>query len=110
MFPEHLPIGSEQRRIYERQCTGPGSTFSFDVKGGKEAAFRVLNSLKLIKLAVSLGGTESLACHPGSTTHSGMSLELREKLGFTAGLIRVSIGIEDADDLIIDLDQALQQA
>ena len=97
-----------QRDLYERQCDGPGSTFSFDVTGGKEAAFRMLNTLKLIKLAVSLGGTESLMCHPGSTTHSGVPKDLQARLGFTPGLIRFSVGIEHPDDLIVDLEQALR--
>ena len=107
-FPELLEAGSDQERIYKRQCTGPGSTFSFDVDGGKEGAFRFLDALKLVKLAVSLGGTESLACHPGSTTHSGIPEDLRKKFGFTPGLVRISIGIENAQDLMRDLDQALR--
>lgn len=110
MFPELLEDGSPQKEIFSRQCKGPGSTFSFDIPAGKEAAFRVLDSLKLIKLAVSLGGTESLACHPGSTTHSGLPQDLQEELGMTPGMIRVSIGVEDAEDLILDLDQALRSA
>lgn len=110
MFPEFLEPGCDQRRIFNRQCKGAGSTFSFDVLAGKGAAFRVLDSLQLIKLAVSLGGTESLACHPGSTTHSGMDEGLRTRLGFTPGMIRLSVGIEDPDDLILDLDQALRSA
>lgn len=96
-----------KKEIYERTAHRPGSTFAFDIKGGEAAAFRMLNNLKLIKLAVSLGGTESLICHPGSTTHSGVPLELRQAQGYTDGLVRISIGIEDADDLIVDLKQAL---
>lgn len=106
-FPAFLPQGSAERALYERQCRDAGSTFSFDVRGGQEAAFRVLDSLKLVKLAVSLGGTESLMCHPGSTTHSGLSPELQTRLGMTPGLLRISVGIEDPDDLIADLAQAL---
>lgn len=105
-----LKPGTPSREIFDRQCTGAGSTFAFDVKGGKEAAFRMLDALKLIKLAVSLGGTESLMCHPGSTTHSGVAPELQERLGFTPGLIRFSVGIEHPDDLIVDLKQALEAA
>ena len=75
--------------------------------GGKAAAFRLLDNLQLIKLAVSLGGTESLICHPGSTTHSGVPEEVRERIGFTDGLVRLSVGIENADDLLADLAQAL---
>ena len=110
MYLGHLADDDPQKAIYDRQCEGAGSTFSFDVKGGKAAAFRVLDSLKLIKLAVSLGGTESLACHPGSTTHSGVPEDIRARIGFTDGLIRMSIGIENADDLVADLRQALDAA
>lgn len=102
-----LPEGSPERAVFERQCTGAGSTFSFDVAGGQDAAFRMLDALKLIKLAVSLGGTESLMCHPGSTTHSGVPADLRAELGFTDGMVRFSVGIEHPDDLIADLAQAL---
>ena len=108
MYLGFLEADDPQRAVYDRQCEGAGSTFSFDVKGGKAAAFRVLDSLKLIKLAVSLGGTESLACHPGSTTHSGVPEDIRARIGFTDGLIRMSIGIENSDDLIADLKQALE--
>lgn len=103
----HLPEGSAARRIYEAQCSGPGSTFSIEIAGGQPEAFRVLNALRVFKLAVSLGGTESLASHPASTTHSGVPAEVRARIGVTDGLIRLSIGIEHADDLIADLAQAL---
>jgi methionine-gamma-lyase len=73
-------------------------------------AFRILNNLQLFKLAVSLGGTESLVCHPASTTHSGVSLEAREAAGVTDGLIRISIGLEDPADLIEDLKQSFEAA
>ena len=95
------------RRIYAVQCTGPGSTFSIEIAGGQADAFRVLNRLRLFKLAVSLGGTESLACHPASTTHSGVPADIRARIGVTDGLIRLSIGLENANDLIADLTQAL---
>ena len=103
----YLPEGSAQRRVYEAQCEAPGSTFSFDVEGGEAEAFRVLNGLQVFKLAVSLGGAESLTCHPASTTHSGVPKEIRERLGVTDATIRVSIGIEQPDDLVADLGQAL---
>ena len=99
--------GERVREVYEAQCTAAGSTFSFDVKGGEAEAFRVLNALQLFKLAVSLGGTESLASHPASTTHSGVPKSVRDRLGVTDATIRVSIGIEHPDDLIADLTQAL---
>ncbi|MFL5232397.1 MAG: cystathionine gamma-synthase family protein [Microvirga sp.] len=102
-----LPEGSPARKVYAAQCEAPGSTFSFDVNGGEAEAFRVLNALQLFKLAVSLGGTESLTCHPASTTHSGVPKETRDRLGVTDATIRVSIGIEHPDDLVADLAQAL---
>lgn len=106
-YPGLLEQDNPQYAVYQKQCKGAGSTFSFEVEGGEAAAFAVLNKLKLIKLAVSLGGTESLAQHPAAMTHSGVPKERREFIGVTEGLIRVSIGIEDADDLIADLAQAL---
>ena len=96
------------RRIYAAQCTGPGSTFGIEIAGGQAEAFAVLNRLRLFKLAVSLGGTESLACHPASTTHSGVPAELRARIGVTDGLIRLSIGLENETDLVADLTQALE--
>jgi methionine-gamma-lyase len=102
-----LPEGSPVRRVFDAQCTSGGSTFSFEVEGGQPAAFRLLNALKVFKLAVSLGGTESLASHPATTTHSGVDAATRERIGVTEGLVRVSIGIEHEDDLIADLSQAL---
>jgi methionine-gamma-lyase len=96
--------------LYRKQCEAPGSTFSFDVKGGEAAAFRMLDALQVIKLAVSLGGTESLVSHPASTTHSGLPAETLSRIGITPGLIRLSVGVENADDLIADLGQALEKA
>ncbi len=104
-----LPPESAARRVYEAQCTGGGSTFSIEIEGGEREAFRVLNALRIFKLAVSLGGTESLASHPASTTHSGVPAEIRARGGVTDGTIRLSIGIEHPDDLIADLAQALAQ-
>ena len=80
------------------------------MRGGEAEAFRFLDALQVIKLAVSLGGTESLISHPASTTHSGVPKETRDRLGVTDSMIRISIGIEDPDDLIADLDQALAAA
>ncbi|WP_336492898.1 PLP-dependent transferase, partial [Methylobacterium nigriterrae] len=96
----YLAPGSAQARVYAEQCAAPGSTYSFDVVGGEAEAFRVLNALQLFKLAVSLGGTESLASHPASTTHSGVPKAVRDRLGVTDATIRVSIGIEHPDDLV----------
>jgi methionine-gamma-lyase len=102
-----LPRDSVARRVSERQSTAPGSTFSFDVAGGEKEAFALVNQLKIFKLAVSLGGTESLCCHPASTTHSGVPKEVRDRLGVSDATIRLSVGIERADDLVADLAQAL---
>jgi methionine-gamma-lyase len=96
-----------QRRVFRAQCKAAGSTFSFDIRGGQPQAFRFLNRLEILKLAVSLGGTESLACHPATTTHSGVPAEIREAIGVGDATIRLSIGIEHPDDLIADLTQAL---
>ncbi|WP_407519818.1 cystathionine gamma-synthase family protein [Methylobacterium oryzisoli] len=103
----YLAPDSAEARVFAGQCTAPGSTFSFDVAGGEAEAFQVLNALQLFKLAVSLGGTESLASHPASTTHSGVPKEVRDRLGVTDATIRVSIGIEHPDDLVADLEAAL---
>jgi methionine-gamma-lyase len=102
-----LPARSSAARVHKAQASGPGSTFSFDVKGGKAAAFRVLNNLSVFKLAVSLGGTESLMCHPATTTHSGVPKEIRDRIGVSDATIRVSVGIENPDDLLADLTRAL---
>ncbi len=102
-----LPAEHPDREVFERQCKSAGSTFGFEVRGGETEAFAVLDQLKVIKLAVSLGGTESLASHPAAMTHSDISAEEKLRLGISPALIRLSVGIEDADDLIADLEQAL---
>ncbi len=102
-------VGDDYHAVLERQCSAGGSTFSFAIRGGRGEAFRLLNTLQLFKLAVSLGGTESLACHPASTTHSGVPLEVRDRVGVNDSLIRISIGLEDPEDLIADLGDALRQ-
>ncbi|RRZ92249.1 cystathionine gamma-synthase family protein [Erwinia sp. 198] len=104
-----LEAGSPAAKVYQQQCSGAGSTFSFDVVGGQAAAFKLLNALQLFKLAVSLGGTESLASHPASTTHSGVPAEVRTRIGINEATVRVSIGIENKDDLIEDLRLALEK-
>ncbi|MBK9548364.1 MAG: cystathionine gamma-synthase family protein [Gemmatimonadetes bacterium] len=98
------------RDVYERQCTGPGSLIAFEVRGGEAAAFRVLNAMQLAKLAVSLGGTESLVEHPASMTHADVSKADQARYGITPGLIRLSVGVEHYEDLIADLAQALDHA
>ncbi|MDU4094655.1 MAG: cystathionine gamma-synthase family protein [Pantoea sp.] len=105
-----LAADSAAGKTFQAQSSGAGSTFSFDIRGGQQAAFRFLNALQLFKLAVSLGGTESLASHPGSTTHSGVPAEVRQRFGIGEATIRLSIGIENSDDLIEDLRLALEQA
>lgn len=97
-------------RVYKAQCQGAGSTFSFDIKGGQKAAFAFLNSLEIFKLAVSLGGTESLASHPAAMTHSGVPKEVRDRIGILDSTIRLSIGVEHPDDLIADITQALAKS
>ncbi|MBI4445303.1 MAG: cystathionine gamma-synthase family protein [Acidobacteria bacterium] len=103
----HLPAQDPQHRVYRKQCTAPGAMISIDIIGGESAAFKFLNNLKLFKLAVSLGGTESLAEHPSSMTHSELVPETRHRLGITDKMVRLSIGVEHPEDLIADLKQAL---
>jgi methionine-gamma-lyase len=103
----HLDENSLAARLFKRQCTGAGSTFSFDIVGGQAAAFKFLNALQIFKLAVSLGGTESLASLPASMTHSGVPPDVRQKIGILESTIRLSIGIEHPSDLIADIAQAL---
>ncbi|MEO6040525.1 MAG: cystathionine gamma-synthase family protein [Croceibacterium sp.] len=96
-----------QKDIYDRHCTGPGSTFSLFIRGGEAESFRFLDALKVAKLAVSLGGTETLASHPAAMTHLSVPAARKAALGITDNLVRISIGIEDAGDLIADFEQAL---
>ena len=102
-----LEEGSRQADIYNRHCTGAGSTFSLYLKGGEVQAFAFLDALKIAKLAVSLGGTETLASAPAAMTHLSVPEERKAALGITDNLVRISIGVEDADDLIADFTQAL---
>lgn len=98
---------ARQQDIYDRHCLGAGSTFSLFLKGGEAECFRFLDNLTIAKLAVSLGGTETLASHPASMTHLSVPHARRQQLGISDSLVRISIGIEDAGDLIADFDQAL---
>jgi methionine-gamma-lyase len=102
-----LPEGSASAEVFARQCTGAGSTLSFDIKGSQKEAFAFLNALQIFKLAVSLGGTESLASHPAAMTHSGIPAAIRDRIGILETTIRLSVGIEHPDDLVADLTQAL---
>jgi methionine-gamma-lyase len=99
----------EQFTIRNKQCFTNGAMISFDIKGGEKEAFTVLNSLKMIKLAVSLGSTESLAEHPATMTHVDVESPHKEELKITEKLIRLSIGIEHHEDIINDIKQALQK-
>jgi methionine-gamma-lyase len=100
-------VSHPQHAIAVRQMKGFGSMISFELKGGFAAGRRLMNSVRLATLAVSLGGVETLVEHPASMTHASMSPEDRRAAGFSDGLVRYSVGIEDVDDLIADLEQAL---
>ncbi len=100
----------EQIRICSKQCDFPGAMFSLELRGGKKAAFEFLRNLQLARNAVSLGGVETLVCHPKTTTHSGFTEEQFRQAGITDGLVRVSVGIEDWRDLLADFEQALEAA
>ena len=106
----HHDAGSPAGQVFASQCSGAGSTFSFDIAGGQAAAEKFLNSLQIFKLAVSLGGTESLASLPATMTHSGVPAAIRHRIGVLDSTIRLSIGIEHPSDLIADIAQALNAA
>lgn len=102
-----LEAGSDASAIYQDQCQGPGSMISFWLDADEAGAFAFLDALELIHLAVSLGSTESLIEHPATMTHAGVDPEQRKELGIDESLIRLSVGVEDPDDLICDLSHAL---
>jgi methionine-gamma-lyase len=104
-LPEH-----PDHALCNKQMKHAGALMSFEVKGGFEAGKRFINHLQLCTSAVSLGTCDTLLSHPASTTHAGVAPELRHRSGITDGLIRMSVGIEDAADIIADLNQALNQA
>jgi methionine-gamma-lyase len=103
-----LEEGSRQADIYNRHCSGAGSTFSLYLKGGEKEAFAFLDSLRIAHLAVSLGGTETLASAPAAMTHLSVPDERKAALDITPNLVRISIGVEDADDLVADFENALR--
>ncbi|MGI8612147.1 MAG: cystathionine gamma-synthase family protein [Sphingomicrobium sp.] len=103
-----LDEGSRQSDIYNRHCTGAGSTFSLYLNGGEKEAFAFLDALVIANLAVSLGGTETLASAPAAMTHLSVPDERKQALAITDNLVRISIGVEDADDLIADFENALR--
>ena len=98
-----------QRALAQRQSSAAGATFSFEIDGGEEEAFRVLDALQVVHLAVSLGGTESLAEHPASMTHADIPPDEQRRMGITPGMIRLSVGVEHPEDVIADLKQALEK-
>ena len=101
--------GDKMYDVYRRQCLGPGSMVAFEVDGGEASAFRFLNALQLVKLAVSLGGTESLAEHPATMTHADVPPADRDRMGITEAMVRLSVGVEHYEDVLADLNQALAQ-
>ncbi|MEO7240939.1 MAG: cystathionine gamma-synthase family protein [Sphingomicrobium sp.] len=103
-----LEPGSRQADIFARHCTGAGSTFSLYLKGGEREAFAFLDALTIAHLAVSLGGTETLASAPAAMTHLSVPDARKQALGITDNLVRISIGVEDPDDLIADFENALR--
>jgi len=96
-----------QHDLAMSQMEEGGTMVSFEVNGGKEAAFRFLNALKLVDISNNLGDAKTLTTHPATTTHQRLSDEERAALGITPGLVRLSVGLEDANDLLDDLSQAL---
>jgi methionine-gamma-lyase len=103
-----LEEGSRQADIFKRHCSGAGSTFSLYLRGGEKEAFAFLDALQIANLAVSLGGTETLASAPAAMTHLSVPDERKAQLNITPNLVRISIGVEDADDLIADFSNALE--
>jgi methionine-gamma-lyase len=109
-FPPYLhETNPEQYHVFKKQCASAGAMVSFEIAGGEKEAFTFLNSLKLIKLAVSLGSTESLAEHPATMTHVDIPEEDKRKMNVTPSLIRISVGIENYKDIIWDIEQALEK-
>ncbi|QLQ18133.1 MAG: O-succinylhomoserine sulfhydrylase [Exiguobacterium profundum] len=102
--------GHPQHDLAMRQMGTGGTLVTFEIAAGKEAAFRFMNALTVAKISNNLGDAKSIATHPATTTHQRLSPEQKARLGISPGLIRFSVGLEDADDLIADLTQALDQA
>ncbi len=99
-----------QADIIARQMTGGSTLICFDVKGGKSSAFPFLNALDIVKISNNLGDAKSLVTHPATTTHKNLAEDARLDLGILGGTVRLSVGLEDADDLIEDIDRALAKA
>ena len=98
-----------QKDLVKKQMTGPGTMMSFGVRGGLDAGITMMNNVKLALLAVSLGGVETLIQHPASMTHAGLSKEARAEANISDDMVRFSVGIEDVEDIINDLEQALEK-
>ena len=96
-----------QHDLAMAQMGSGGTLVTFEVKGGKEAAFRFCNALEIAKISNNLGDAKTIATHPATTTHQRLPQDQKDQLGITPGLIRLSVGIEDTEDLIADLAQAL---
>ena len=110
VFYPGLSIDTNQLEIFKKEYTDSGSLISFEINGDKKKAFKILNSFKIVKLAVSLGSIETLIQHPSSMTHSDMSLEDQIKVGINESLLRCSVGIENINDIINDFESAFNSA
>ncbi len=104
-----LEEGTRQKEIFDKQCVGSGGMLSFYIKGGEKEAFKFIDSLVIPKVAVSLGSTESLVEHPATMTHAEIPYEEKQYLGITENLVRLSVGVENHEDLIWDIEQALDK-
>lgn len=108
IYPGHA--SHPQRALAERQMGAGGTLLALDIRGGKDAAFRFLNALDVIVISNNLGDAKSIATHPATTTHQRLSDAQKAQLGITPGLVRLSVGLEDPEDLISDLKSALELA
>ncbi|VTU20958.1 MULTISPECIES: O-succinylhomoserine sulfhydrylase [unclassified Variovorax] len=99
--------GHAQRALVQRQQTGCGGVLGFEIAGGREAAWQLIDALRLVSIATNMGDTRSMVTHPATTTHGRLTPEERQLCGITSGLVRLSVGLEHQDDLLADLDQAL---
>jgi O-succinylhomoserine sulfhydrylase len=108
LYPFH--DNHPQAELAKKQMSGGGTLVSFDMEGGKEAAFRLANALEIVKISNNLGDAKSLITHPATTTHQRLTPEARARLGIGEGMLRLSVGLEDADDLIDDLECGLAAA
>jgi methionine-gamma-lyase len=102
-------LSHPQYELARKQMSGYGGTLSFELRGGIEAGRKLMDNVKLCSLAVSLGATDTLIQHPASMTHACVPLEVRKRVGISDGLVRLSVGIEDSEDIIADLEQSLKK-